>query len=113
MNSGKKILIGAVAGAALGTLIAGLFATDEGRKTRKKLAKKTKKLRNKTLQQVGELKVSSRRKYETAKQAANNVIDQGKGIVSGITGNTATASNVGTAGTTGNAGTAGTGGGLQ
>ena len=87
MNAQTKVIIGAVAGAALGTLIAGLFATDEGRKTRKKLAKKTRKLRNKTLQQIGELKVGAARQYETAKQAATNIIDQGIGKVSGNTGN--------------------------
>jgi gas vesicle protein len=87
MKSQTKLIIGALAAAALGTVIAGLFATDEGRKTRKKLAKKTRKLRNKTLQQVGELKVGASRRYETVKQAATDIIDEGKEIVSGITGN--------------------------
>ena len=95
MKSQTKLIIGALAAAALGTVIAGLFATDEGRKTRKKLAKKTRKLRNKTLQQVGELKVSSRRQFENARQATNDIIDQGKRLVSGIAGNAADASNTG------------------
>jgi gas vesicle protein len=87
MKSQTKLIIGALAGAALGTLIVGLLGTDEGRKTRKKLAKKTRKLRNKTLQQVGEFKVGASRKYESAKQAATDIIDQGKEKLSGITGN--------------------------
>ncbi|GEO09339.1 YtxH domain-containing protein [Segetibacter aerophilus] len=84
MNSKTKVIIGALAVAALGSVVAGLFATDEGRKTRKQLAKKTRKLRNKTLQQVGELKVSTRRKYENVKQAASDIVDQGIEKVSGI-----------------------------
>ena len=87
MNSQTKMIIGALAGAALGTLAVGLFANDEGRKTRKKLAKKTRKLRNKTLQQVGELKVGASRRYESVKQAATNIIDEGMEKVSGIAGN--------------------------
>ena len=93
MNSQTKVIIGAVAGAALGTLIVGLFATDEGRKTRKKLAKKTRKLRNKTLQQVGELKVGASRRYETVKQAATDIIDEGMAKVSGIVSNARDAEN--------------------
>ena len=86
MNSQTRLIIGAVAVAALGAVIVGLFTTDQGWQTRKKLAKKTRKLRNKTLQQVGELKVSARRQYASAKQAASDLIDGGKGLVSGIAG---------------------------
>lgn len=93
MTSQTKMIIGAVAAAALGSLIVGLFATDEGRKTRKKVAKKTRKLRNKTLQQVGEFKVGAARRYETVKQAANDLIDEGMGKVSGIAGHAANAGN--------------------
>lgn len=101
MNSKTKVIIGALAVAALGSVVAGLFGTEEGRKVRKQLKKKTRKWRNKSLQQVGELKVGASRRYETAKQAANDIIDQGKEIVSGITSNAGTTSNTGTAGTTG------------
>lgn len=94
MNSQTKVIIGALAGAALGTVIVGLFATEEGRKTRKSLAKKRRKLRNKTLQQIGELKVGTRRKYESAKQVATDLIDEGKGIVSGIAGNAGNAGSI-------------------
>ena len=87
MNSKTKLILGALAVAALGSVIAALFTTDEGRKARKKLAKKTRKLRNKTLQQVGELKVGAARRYETVKQAANDIVDEGIAKVSGITGN--------------------------
>jgi gas vesicle protein len=95
MNSKTKVIIGALAVAALGSVVAGLYGTDEGRKARKELGKKTRKLRNKTLQQVGELKVGTRRRYETAKQAASDIIDQGMEKVSGIVGNADNASNVG------------------
>ena len=81
------MIIGALAGAALGTVIVGLLATEEGKQTRKKLAKKARKLRNKTLQQVGELKVSAARGYETVKQAATDIIDEGVSKVSGNAGN--------------------------
>ena len=87
MKSQTKLIIGAAAVAALGAVVAGLFATDEGRKTRKKLAKQARKMRNKTLQQVGEAKVSTRRQYEKVKQTANDLIDQGKEKVSSIVGN--------------------------
>ncbi|MDQ6813937.1 MAG: hypothetical protein M3040_09375 [Bacteroidota bacterium] len=84
MNSKTKGIIGALAIAALGAVVAGLFFTDEGRKTSKKLAKKTRKLRNKTLQQAGEFKVAVGRKYETVKQAASDIIDEGMEKVSNI-----------------------------
>lgn len=86
MNSKTKLIIGAAAVAALGTLIVGLFTTDEGRRTRRKLKKKTRKLRNKTLQQVGEIKVGVGRRYEAIKQAATDIIDEGMEKVSGIAG---------------------------
>jgi gas vesicle protein len=87
MNSQTKVIIGAVAGAALGTIIVGLLTTDEGWQTRKKLAKKSRKLRNKMKQQMGEIKVSAARRYETVKQAATDILDEGMGKVKGITGN--------------------------
>lgn len=86
MNSQTKVIIGAIAAAVLGTVIVGLFTTDEGRKTRKKLAKQTRKARNKTLQQIGELKVGARRRYESVKQTANDIIDEGMEKVSNIAG---------------------------
>jgi gas vesicle protein len=98
MNSKTKLIIGALAVAALGAVTAGLFATDEGRRTRRDVKKKARKLRNKTLQQVGELKVGARRRYETVKQAATDIIDEGKEKVSGIVGHTGDAGNAGTAG---------------
>jgi gas vesicle protein len=94
MNSKTKLIIAGLAVAALGTVVAGLFTTDEGRRTRRDMKKKTRKLRNKTLQQVGELKVGARRKYENVKQAASDIIDEGMAKVSGIAGN---ACNSGTA----------------
>lgn len=102
MKSQTKLIIGALAVAALGTVVAGLFATDEGRKTRKQLRKKTRKMRNKTLQQVGELKVGAARRYETVKQAATDLIDEGMSKVSGLAGNAGTATNSSNAGTAGN-----------
>lgn len=93
MNSQTKVIIGALAAAALGAVVVGLFGTKEGRRTRRDLRKKTRKLRNKTLQQVGELKVGAARRYETVKQAANDIIDQGIEKVSGIAGNASNAGN--------------------
>ena len=87
MNSKTKLILCALAVAALGAVTAGLFATDEGRRTRKDLKKKARKLRNKTLQQVGELKVGVGRRYDAVKQAATDLIDEGLEKVSGIVGN--------------------------
>ena len=95
MKSQTKLIIGALAAAALGTVVAGLFATDEGRKTRKKLAKKARKLRNKTLQQVGELKAGASRRYESVKQAATDILDEGKETVSAIAGKASNEGNTG------------------
>jgi gas vesicle protein len=86
MNSKTKLIIGALAVVALGAVTAALLGTKEGRRTKRELGKKARKIRNKTLQQVGELKVSTHRGYETAKQAVNDVIDEGKEIVSNIVG---------------------------
>jgi len=85
MNSQTKMIIGAIAGATLGLLILGLYTTDEGRKTRRDLNKKRRKVRNKTLQQIGELKVGAKRRYETVKEAATDIIEEGKEKISGIT----------------------------
>lgn len=95
MNSQTKLILGAVAGAALGVLIVGLFGTKEGRRTRRDMKKKVRKMRNKTLQQVGELKVSAKRGYKAAKEAASNIIDEGKEKLSGLVGSTGTAGGAG------------------
>lgn len=93
MNSKTRLIVGALAVAALGAVAAGLFATDKGRRTRKELRKKARKLRNKTLQQVGELKASASRGYETLKQTATDIIDEGIEKVLGVIGKADTADN--------------------
>lgn len=93
MNSKTKLIIGALAVVALGAVTAALLGTKEGRRTGRELRKKARKIRNKTLQQVGELKVSTRRGYESAKQTASDLIDEGKEMVSNIVGKADNAAN--------------------
>jgi gas vesicle protein len=97
MNAQKKWIIGALAVAALGAVVAALFGTDEGRIARRDMKRKARKMRNKTLQQVGEFKVGARRRYAAVTEAANTIIDEGKEKLSGIVGNTTAADTTGPA----------------
>lgn len=55
-NSGPSFIVGAIVGGAIGAAVALLFAPDEGKQTRRKVASKGKKLIGKAGQKASELK---------------------------------------------------------
>jgi gas vesicle protein len=83
MNSGPKVLLGALAGAAAGALVAGLFATEEGAQKRRQLSQGSKDLKKKLKGKLGDVKTSIAETYDTVKQSATDLLEENKGKASG------------------------------
>ncbi|MBL7876013.1 MAG: YtxH domain-containing protein [Cyclobacteriaceae bacterium] len=64
MNTAGKVMVGVLAGAAVGLLTGVLIAPDSGKKTREKLIGKSKDLRNKVTDSLDEVKMAYNRKVE-------------------------------------------------
>jgi len=80
-----KILIGALAGAALGSLIGGSF-TQKGIEIRNRVGEGSKKIADNLKDKVADVKEGIADKYEAAKESAAGLIEKGKqkvGISSG------------------------------
>ncbi len=69
----KKIIVGLLAGAAVGVLAGILLAPDSGKETRKKLSKKGKDITDTVHIKANELKEMMKEKYEAAKEAAESL----------------------------------------
>ncbi len=78
MNTGK-VVIGVLAGAAVGALLGVLFAPDKGSETRKKIAKKGSDTVEGLKEQLDELLCSFNEKMEAAKEEVADMYDKGKG----------------------------------
>lgn len=72
-----RVVIGALAGAAAGSLIGGLF-TEKGIETRKKLGEGSRNLANNLKDKVSDIKEGIADKYEATKEGAANLIEKGK-----------------------------------
>jgi gas vesicle protein len=83
MSTGK-IVIGVLAGVAVGALLGVLFAPDKGSETRKKLAKKGEDSVEALREKLDELIKGFAEKIETAKAEAGEVLDKGKSQVQEI-----------------------------
>lgn len=80
-----KVLIGALAGAALGSLIGGSF-TQKGIEIRNRVGEGSKNIANNLKEKVADVKEGIADKYEAAKESAAGLIEKGKqkvGISSG------------------------------
>jgi gas vesicle protein len=77
MGKTTNALIGFISGAAVGAALGILFAPDKGRKTRKKISKKTKKFSSEISDNLNE-------QVDTLKQHINDFVDDVKEKFDGI-----------------------------
>ena len=73
----SKLLIGAAAGAATGTLVAGLY-TQKGAQVRSGIAESSKSIANNIKDKVAEIGEGIADKYEATKEGASDLIEKGK-----------------------------------
>jgi gas vesicle protein len=109
MNSGSKVLLGVLAGAAAGAILGVLFAPEAGTETRRRLGEGSRDVANNLKARFSDLVDNIADKYESAREGASDLIDRGKQAVSGATGGGGTGSGSGT----GTAGTSGAGAGAS
>jgi gas vesicle protein len=64
MNTAGKVMVGVLAGAAVGLLTGILLAPDSGKKTREKLIGKSKDLRDKVTDSLDDVKMAYNRKVD-------------------------------------------------
>lgn len=84
----SKVLIGTLAEAAAGSIIAGL-STEKGMETRKRVSESSKNISNNLKDKVSGIKVGIADKYEAAKEGAAHLIEKGKQKVGISQGNNA------------------------
>jgi gas vesicle protein len=91
MDSGSKVLLGALAGAAAGALVAGLFATEEGAEARKRVVEGSKDLTNNLKGKLGDLTTNVKDTvadtYNSVKQTATDFVGQGMDKASSVASN--------------------------
>jgi gas vesicle protein len=103
MNSGSKVLLGVLAGAAAGAVLGVLFAPDKGPETRRRLSEGSRDVASSLKDRFSDLVDNIADKYEAAREGASDLIDRGKqkvGMSGSDTGGTS-GSGTGTAGTSG------------
>lgn len=114
MNSGSKVLLGVLAGAATGAILGVLFAPDKGDETRRRISEGSRDVTDNLKTKFGEFVDGLADKYETVKGSASDLLDQGRQKASSVVnalkseaGNVASnASNIAGAATGGAAGAA-------
>lgn len=83
-----KVLIGALAGAAAGSIIGGLF-TEKGIEARRRVGESSKNIANNLKEKVSDIKEGITEKYEAVKESASDLIQKGKRKAGMSGGNTA------------------------
>ena len=78
MSTGKKIVLGSLAGLAIGAIAGILFAPEKGSTTRKQIRDKGKDYMDKLKSRTGEFFDSLTEKFERTKKDAENLANQGK-----------------------------------
>lgn len=78
MNSGSKVLLGVLAGAAAGAILGVLFAPEKGAETRKKIEEGSKDVASTLKEKFSELVDGIAEKYESAREGANDFLQKGK-----------------------------------
>ena len=73
----SKLLLGALAGAAAGSLIAGLF-TEKGIETRKRIGKSSSNIANNVKDKVSDITHGIADKFQATKESAADLIEKGK-----------------------------------
>ena len=89
MNSGSKVLLGVLAGAAAGAVLGVLFAPDKGIETRKRIGEGSKDIATNLKDKFSDLVDGIADKYEAAREGATDLIEKGKQKVGNLTGNSA------------------------
>ena len=104
MNSGSKVLLGVLAGAATGAILGVLFAPDKGPETRRRLSEGSRDVANNLKDRFSDLVDNIAEKYESAREGATDLVEKGKqavGMSSGSGGTGTGGSGTGTMGTSG------------
>lgn len=77
----NNVLLGVVGGLAAGAILGVLFAPDKGTNTRKKIAKKSSKLKDNAMESFGNLVTSMENKYAELASKTSEEIEKGKTTV--------------------------------
>ncbi len=78
MSTGKKVVLGSLAGLAIGAIAGILTAPEKGSTTRKQIKEKGNDYMNKLKSKSGEFSDSLKEKFESTKNDAENLADKGK-----------------------------------
>jgi gas vesicle protein len=84
MNSGSKVLLGVLAGAATGAILGVLFAPDKGDETRRRISEGSRDVTDNLKNKFGEFVDGLAEKYESVKGSASDLLDQGKQKASSV-----------------------------
>jgi gas vesicle protein len=87
MNSGSKVLMGIIAGAAAGAVLGLLFAPETGVETRRKIGEGSKDLASNLKDKFSELVDGIAEKYESAREGASDLLHKGKDKLSTVADN--------------------------
>lgn len=109
-NVGSKVLLGILAGAATGAILGVLFAPDRGMETRRKIGETSRDLASNLKEKASGFVDTVADKYETAKESASDLIEQGKQKAGSLASNLKSDVNSGIGSTGTGAGSTGTGG---
>jgi gas vesicle protein len=90
MNSGPKVLLGALAGAAIGAVIAGIF-TEEGNELREKVVQGSKDFTGNLKEKLGDatssIKDAASDAFQTVKQTASDFVGTATDKASSVASN--------------------------
>ncbi|MCW3113602.1 MAG: hypothetical protein JWR18_1998 [Segetibacter sp.] len=84
MNSGSKVLLGVLAGAATGAILGVLFAPDKGDETRRRISEGSRDVTENLKTKFGEFVDGLADRYETVKESATDLLDQGRQKASSV-----------------------------
>ncbi|MDQ6815173.1 MAG: YtxH domain-containing protein [Bacteroidota bacterium] len=84
MSSGSKVLLGVLAGAATGAILGVLFAPDKGDETRRRISEGSRDVTENLKAKFGEFVDGLADRYETVKDSATDLLDQGKQKASNV-----------------------------
>ncbi|HEX8279068.1 MAG TPA: YtxH domain-containing protein [Segetibacter sp.] len=84
MNSGSKVLLGVLAGAATGAILGVLFAPDKGEETRRRISEGSKDVTDNLKTKFGEFVDGLAERYDSVKETATDLLDQGRQKASNV-----------------------------
>ncbi|MFA9187745.1 YtxH domain-containing protein [Flavobacterium sp. FBOR7N2.3] len=74
----NKVILGVIGGLATGAILGVLFAPNSGKNTRKKIADKSKTLKDNTKKDLDKLMQKLDEKYQSVSETANKFLHEGK-----------------------------------